>query len=196
MRQRRAARLVLCLLAVLCLPLTSVIAEGNSDGAWKPIPVGTKAIYNYGESWEVIAIDGSKIILKGDRSNQAQDVVWYKHKGMFNSIGDSGAVIKFDPEAIDKLFPIKIGNKTTISASIEGWKWKLVYKVTKFKEVDTLLGRRSVFVIAFAERGDDNYKAKGWGYYDAEFGFWHRGTYAWGDNDPVKWKLLHLEIPE
>ena len=196
MRRYDFGQIAVCLFVALCLSLINVDAQAASDGAWKPTPVGTKAVYNYGESWEVIAIDGSKVILKGDRSNQAQDVVWYKHKGIFNSIGDSGAVIKFDPEIIDKLFPLKIGNKTTISADIGGWKWKTTYKVTKFKEVDTLLGKRPVFVIGFLERGDDNYKAKGWGYYDAEFGFWHRGSYAWGDSDPIKWKLLHLEIPE
>lgn len=83
-----------------------------------------------------------------------------------------------------------------MSADAGGWKWKTVYKVTKFKEVETLLGKRPVYVIAFAERGDGNYKAKGWGYYDAEFGFWHRGTYASGDSDPLKWKLTHLEVPQ
>ena len=196
MRQLSAARLALCLLAMLCLPLTSVIAEDDSDGTWKPVPVGTKAVYNYGESWEVIAVDGGKVILKGDRSNQAQDVVWYKYKGLFNSIGDSGAATKFDRGAIDKLFPLQVGNKTTVSADMGGWKWKTTYKVTKFKEGDTLLGKRPVFVIGFLARGDDGFKAKGWGYFDAELGLWHRGTYKWGDNDPSKWKLLHLEIPE
>ena len=97
---------------------------------------------------------------------------------------------------MDSLFPLKIGNKTTVTAKKEdGWRWKTAYKVTKYKEVETLLGMRPVFVIAFLEKAR-GHKAKGWGYYDPELGIWHRGTYNWGVDEKFDWKLTHLEVPE
>lgn len=192
----KSVRIALYAFILLGSPLASAVAEGELDGTWKAPPIGTKATYNHGASWEVISVDGNRVYVQGDRSTQIQDVSWYLYRGLFDSISSSGAKIKFDPAELDALFPLKIGNKTTLSGNAGGWKWKTLYKVTKHKEVETILGKRPVFVIAFLERGDDNYKAKGWGYYDPKLGIWHRGTYAWGDNDPYKWKLLHLEVPE
>lgn len=192
------ARGTLLGLAILCLPFASVFAEGDLQGSWKPLPIGTKAAYDYGASWEVVEVDGHKVYVAGDRSSQAQDVSWHLYWGLLDSISSGGAEVIFDSADIDKLFPLKVGNKTTLSASAAGWNWKTTYKVTKFKKVDTLLGKRPVFVIVFVESGDDNYKAKGWGYFDAEFGFWHRGSYMFGDDSSNKWKwgLVNLELPE
>ena len=186
----------MCALILLGAPLASAVAEDEADGTWRAPPIGTKATYNYGQSWEVISVDGNKVYVKGDRGASVQNVSWYLYRGMFDSISTIGAKIIYNPVELDALFPLKIGNKTTVSANAGGWKFKTLYKVTKYKEVETLLGKRPVFVIAFLERGDDNFKGKGWGYYDPELGMWHRGTYTWGDNDPYKRKLLHLEVPE
>ena len=196
MRLTRFSKVLLCVLVVSAVPLTGAADELELDGTYRPTPVGTKAIYNYGEAWEVIAIDGSKIVFKGDRSSQVQDAVWYKYKGMFYSIGDNGASATFDTEAIDKLFPLKVGNETTVTGSEGSWRWKTKYKVMSAKEVETLIGRRGVFVIGFWMAGDGNFRAKGWGYFDPQISVWHRGTMTVGHGDKYKWKTLHLELPE
>ena len=196
MRLSGLKMLALCFAMIFVAPIAGATAEGELDGTYRPTPVGTKAIYNYGESWEVIAIEESKTFFKGDRSSQAQDTVWYKYKGMYYSIGDNGAAAKFDTEAIDKFFPLKIGNTTTVTGSEGDWDWKTKYKVMSSKEVDTLIGKRGVFVIAFQMVGEGNFRAKGWGYFDPEISVWHRGIFIVGDGDKYNWKTLHLELPE
>ena len=198
MRLISLAGRALFVLAIGSLPLASAVAEGEPDGTWRALPVGTKATYDYGASWEVVEVDGRKVYVAGDRSPQVRDVTWHLYWGLLDSISSSGSEVNFDPADMDKLFPLRPGNKTTLSASAGGWNWKTTYKVTKFKEVDTLLGKRPVFVIVFVESGDGNYKAKGWGYFDAEFGFWHRGSYIFGEDSGNKWKwgLVSLELPE
>ena len=196
----RLGRIAVCALVLLGAPLANALAEGEPDGTWRAPPIGTKLTYNYGAKYEITGVEGSKVYAKGARSTETQDMnlTWYIYKGTFHGIWVDGQEISFDEEALDNLFPLKIGNKTTVAAErADGWKWKTAYKVTKFKEVDTLLGERPVFVVAFLEKGG-GHKAKGWGYYDPELGIWHRGLYRWGEGDAEKinWTLTHLEVPE
>ena len=200
MRLIRRASIVVFALAILCLPAASAVAEGEPDGTWKPPPIGTKLEYNYGAKYEITGVEGSKVYAKGARSTETKgmNLTWYIYKGTFHSIWVDGQEIAFDKEALDNLFPLQIGNKTTVAAKKEdGWSWKTAYKVTKFKEVDTLLGKRPVFVVAFLEKGG-RHKAKGWGYYDPELGIWHGGLYRWGEGEDEKifWRLTHLDVPE
>ena len=55
------AKGALLVLAILCLPFANAFAEGDREGFWKPLPIGTKAAYDYGASWEVVEIDGRKV---------------------------------------------------------------------------------------------------------------------------------------
>lgn len=193
-------RIVLFVLVLLGAPLANAIAEGEPDGAWKPPPIGTKVEYNFGAKYEVTRIEGSKYYVKGARTTETHgmDFEWYIYKGTFHSMWADGQKVSFDQEALDSFFPLKIGNKTTVAAErADGWKWKTAFKVTKYKEVETLLGKRPVFVVAFLEKGK-GHKAKGWGYYDPEPGIWDGGLYQWGegDNQKLNWRLTHLEVPE
>ena len=192
----RLGKFALCVLVISVAPFAATADDLELDGSYRPTPVGTKAVYNYGESWEVIGIDGNKTIFKGDRSSQVQDAVWYKYRGMYYSIGSEGSAAKFNTEAIDNLFPLRVGNDTTVDGSEGSWHWKTKYKVMSAKEVETLIGKRDVFVIGFWMSGDSNFRAKGWGYFDPAISVWHRGTMTVGGGDKYKRKTLLLELPE
>ncbi len=192
-------KFVLYALVVSVVSITSTIAAEEPDGAWKPTPIGTKVTYNIGMSWEVTAVDGGKIYRKGNRGPDVTGVTWYNYRGLFESINYSdGGELDFDTNSIDKLFPLKVGNKTTVSYSLPGWRGKTAYKVVAYKEVKTLLGIRPVFVIAYVDSGDGNYRAKGWNHYDPELGFWHRGVYTIlsGTGGELKMWITDLELPE
>ena len=195
MRLTRFAKVLLCVLVILCLPIAGAVAQDEPDGTWNAPPIGTKAVYNYGAAWEVIHIDGGKVYVKGDRGNETQDTAFYIYRGMMDGLSFDGEVVSIDMAALDKLFPLKVGNKTTLSSYIGDWKFKTTYKVVSHKTVDTVLGKRQVFGIAFFEKGK-GHRVKGWGYYDPELGIWHGGSVTFGDGSPFKWKLLHLELPE
>lgn len=191
--------IVLCVLVVSAVSVACAAAAEEPDGTWNPTPVGTKVAYNVGMNWEVTGVDGFKVYRKGDRSPEVQDVSWYSYRGLFDSIAFSdGKDVTFDAAAIDKLFPLKVGNKTTISASKPGWKWKTILKVTSYKEVKTKLGKRPVFGIAFLEKGDGGFRSKGWIHYDPELGFWHRGKYIVTSGDGSETDILTtlVKLPE
>ena len=171
MRLIRFGKIVLCALVMLGAPFSNAVAEGEPDGTWNVPPIGTRAVYNYGASWEVIAVDGGKVHVKGDRSSQTKNVTWYLYRGMLDSTTFEGKARSFDTAAVDKLFPLKVGNKTTILTSTEEESVKITYEVVAFKKVKTILGNRQLFKIAFTERGV-GHRAKGWGFYDPEIGVW------------------------
>lgn len=196
MRLINLGRIALCVLVISCLPFVAAVAEDEPDGTWKAPPIGTKATYNFGASWEVVAVRDGRVFLLGDRSTSMQNVTWHRYRGMLASISDDGWKRTVDEGAVDKLFPLKVGNKTTVSAPQGDWNFRVMLKVTAIRTIDTLIGPRKVFRIAFLERGDDNHRAKGFGYYDAELGIYHGGIYIYGDNEPYRWKLLILEVPE
>ena len=196
MRLTRAGTVLLCLIVFLAAPIATAAAEIELDGTYRPTPVGTKAAYNYGESYVVTAIDGDKTYYEGDRSSQAQNTTWYKYKAWYYSLGDDGSPVTFDEEAIDSLFPLKVGNEATIKGVQGTWKWKTKYKVMNAKEVDTLIGKRAVFVVGFWVSGEGNFTSKGWGYFDPAISIWHRGTIKFGNGDKYDWKSLVLELPE
>ena len=195
MRLIRFGKIVLCALVMLGAPFANAVAEGEPDGAWRVPPIGTKAIYNYGRSYEVVAVDGGKVHVKGDISSQKKNTKWYIYRGLFESKTFDGRSMSIDTAALDKLFPLKVGNKTTVNASAGGWRLKVNYEVVSHKKVKTILGVRQLFKIEFAERASD-YRAKGWGYYDPEFGVWIGGDYTWGNNPTYKWRLVRLDLPE
>ena len=85
MRLIRRASIVVFALAILHLPATNAVAEGEPDGTWKPPPIGTKVAYNYGAKYEIIRTEGSKVFVKGRRSSETQEMAWYIYKGTFHS---------------------------------------------------------------------------------------------------------------
>ena len=195
MRLMSLARIALCVLAISCFPLAASAAEGELDGTWKPTPVGTKAVYNFGTSWEVVAVRHGRVFLVGDRSTELQNVAWHRYRGMVDSISDSGWKRTIDEAALDRIFPLKVGNETTFTAPEGDWNFRSKLKVVAIKTIDTLIGKRKVFRIEFFDGGDDNYRAKGFGYYDPELSLFHRGIYIFRNGDPYRWKLVHLEVP-
>ena len=195
MRLIRFGKIVLCALVILGAPLANAVAEGEPDGTWRAPPIGTKATYNSGQMWEVVAVDGGKVHVKGDRSKQVKNTKWYIYRGIFGNKTFDGRTMSIDTAALDTLFPLKVGNKTTVLASVGDWRLKVNYEVVSHKKVKTILGVRQLFKIEFTERASD-YRAEGWGYYDPEIGVWIGGDYSWGNNPTYKWRLVRLDIPE
>ena len=74
MQTKKLARGVLFALTILCLPIAGVFAEGELDGTWKAPPIGTKAAYNYGANWEVVAVKSDRVFVIGDPGNKIQNV--------------------------------------------------------------------------------------------------------------------------
>lgn len=195
MRLIRFGRIVLCVLVLLGAPLATAGAESEPDGTWRAPPIGTKAEYNYGRSWEVVAVDGGKVHFKGDFNSEIKNVKWYNYKGMVDSLTVLRKRLSVDTAGVDKLFPLKVGNKTVVNSSSKEGNFKYTYEVVAFKKVKTFLGMRQLFKIAFTERGA-GHRAKGWGFYDPEYGVWIGGDYNWGNNPTFKWRLTRLDFPE
>ena len=70
MRLIRFGKIVLCALVMLGAPFANAVAEDEPDGTWRAPPIGTKATYNFGQTWEVVAVEGGKVHVKGDRSSE------------------------------------------------------------------------------------------------------------------------------
>lgn len=191
----RLGKIALCALILLGSPLASAVAEGEPGGTWRAPPIGTKAAFNYGGSWEVVAVDGAKVHVKGDLSSDTKNTTWFIYRGMLASKTFDGRQMTIDAEALDTLFPLKVGNKTTVRCSSGEWKLKINYEVVAHKRVKTFLGVRQLFKIEFTERASD-YRGYGWGFYDPEYGVWIGGDYTWGNNPTFKWRLTRLDLPE
>ena len=187
--------IVLFGLVMLAAPLASAVAEDEPDGTWRAPPIGTKATYNFGQTWEVVAVEGGKVHVKGDRSSEKKNTKWYKYRGLLDSKTFDGRSMSIDTAALDALFPLNVGNKATVHCSAGEWKLKINYEVVSRKGVKTILGVRQLFKIEFTERASD-YRAHGWGYYDPEYGVWIGGDYNWGNRPTYKWRLVHLDLPE
>ena len=195
MRLIRFGKIVLCALVMLGAPFANAVAEDEPDGTWNAPPVGTKATYNFGASWEVVAVDGGKVHVRGARSSQLKSATWHIYKGIAESISSEGKKRSYDTATVDKLFPLKVSNKTTVNYSERDWNLNATYEVVAFKRVKTILGTRQLFKIAFTEKGV-GHRAKGWGFYDPELGVWIGGDYTWGNNPTYKWRLVRLDLPE
>lgn len=189
---------LLCGFVVVGAIAVGAMADDAPDGHWKPPPVGTLLEYNYGESCRVIAVEEDGYVCKGDRSYWVQDVTWSVHRGIQPDMhGWNGAAITYDKRNLDKLFPLKVGKSVTISVSAGDYNWKQKFKVTSFKKIETRLGSRHVFGISFFGTGQDDAKWKGYGFLDAELGFWHSGKYF--DVEPnkreINMRLFNLVLP-
>lgn len=177
---------------------TGTMASDAPDGHWRPPPVGTLLEYNQGTSCRVMAVDELRFYCKGDRSYWVQDVTWSVYRGILPDValGD-GAPISFDEREAGKLFPLEVGNAVTLGGRTGSIAWEMKLKVTSFKRVETRIGERPVFSISYIESADNGYKAKGWGYLDAEYGFYHSGkrVEVSGGNKEFNWRLFMLELP-
>ena len=185
-------------LSVLLAISVGAMAVDAAEGHWKPPPVGTLLEYNYGGSCRVIAVEEDSYVCRGDRSYWVQDVTWSVFKGiMENMHGGDGSVVSFDKRKLDKLFPLEVGKNVTITGNTGDYRWKQKFKVTSFKKIETRLGARHVFGISYLGTGQDDAKWKGWGFLDAELGFYHSGSYF--DVEPNKrefnWRLFTLDLP-
>ena len=190
----RLGKIAVCVLIMLAAPLASVVAEGEPDGTWRAPPIGTKATYNYGASWEVISVEDGKMHLQGDRHSELRNISWYVYRGMVDSISLSGEKRSFDKEEVDKLFPLEVGNKITVDVSVSNKNVKFTYEVVAFKTVKTILGKRKLFKIEFTEKGS-SYRANGWGFFDPEYGVWIGGDYTYNRDPVYKWRLTRLDLP-
>lgn len=188
-------KLVLCALMLLAVPLANTVAQDEPHGTWRAPPVGTKAEFNYGADWEVVAVEGGKIHVQGARSAELKNVSWYIYRGMLDSINFEGNERIFDTEEVDRLFPLEVGNKTTINSDSKNRKIKITYEVVAFKRVKTKFGTRQLFKIEFTEKGK-GFRAHGWGFYDPEYGVWIGGDYTYKHNPVYKWRLISLDMPE
>ena len=159
----RSALSVLSVVSIIMLTPTGVASE-DLDGSWRAPAVGTKLTYEDGTSREVVSVDGKKVYYKGERSPRLRDVEWYSYMGMFTSIASDGRKWKFDGKAIAQLFPLKIGNKSTVNVRIGNWRGRTTFKVTAVDEVETPIGMRKVFEIKSSTVGiHGGYMAKDWG---------------------------------
>ena len=177
---------------------SGVMADNTPDGHWRPPPVGTLLEYNQGESCRVVAVDEDSFECKGDRSYWVQDVTWSVYRGILpdTALGDGSPVI-FDKREAGMLFPLEVGNTVILSGRTASIDWEMKLKVTSFKRVETRLGERPVFAIAYIETAENGYKAKGWGYLDAEYGFIHSGkrVEVSGGNREHRLRLFTVELP-
>ena len=185
-------------LALAVVVSGSPMADDSIDGHWRPPPVGTLLEYNQGESCRVVAVDEHSFVCKGDRSYWVQNVTWTVYRGILpdTALGDGSPVI-FNKQQADKLFPLEVGNLVDIDGRTASVGWEMKIKVTSFKKVETRLGERPVFAISYIETAENGYKAKGWGYLDAEYGFFHSGkrVEVSGGNTEYNWRLFTLELP-
>ena len=137
----------------------------------------------------MIAVEDDRYFCKGDRNYWNQDRTWTVYRGLvYDMSGNDGSPVIFDKRALDRLFPLAVGNKVTVNFS--GGSYRTVYKVSSLKTIRTRLGLRPAFGISYFETGGDGYKGKGWSYIDAELGFQHYGKHVAvsDDNKEYKWR--------
>ena len=185
--------------AVVALGIMGSVSADNLDGTWKPPAVGTKIAYDDGTSYEVIRIEGNAVYLKGNRSAQVTDVEWMDYMGMYYDMSDSdGREFFFSKEAVEDLFPLEVGNESTVSANDGEWHWKTTFEVTKIREIETLLGPRQVFVIKWYDKGTggSSYSGQGYGYWDPELSIWYEGAYKARGEERLDWKATSIELPQ
>ena len=185
--------------AVVVLGIMGSASADDLDGTWKPTAVGTKVVYDHGLSYEVIRVDGNEVYFKGNRSAEVTDVEWMAYMGMYDNMsGSDGAEWFFSREAIEDLYPLAVGNESTVSVNDGQWHWKTTFKVTKIKEVETPLGPRNVFVIKYFDKGvaGNSYSGQGYGYFDPELSIWFGGAYKAKGDARRDWNVTSVELPQ
>ena len=187
------------LVAVVALGVMGSVSANDLDGTWKPTAVGTKVVYDDGSSFEVIRVDGNEVFFKGNRSADVTDVEWMAYMGMYDNMSNSdGSEWFFSKEAIERLYPLEVGNESTVPVNDGRWHWETTFKVTKIKEIETPLGPRQTFVIKYNVKGvaDLDYSGQGYGYYDPELSIWYEGAYKSKGSARVDWKATSVELPQ
>ena len=186
--------------ALAAFTLAGPALAQDLDGTWRPPPIGTKVAYNSGVLFEVLAVEGGDVYLRGDRSAQLQDTSWSIYKGICQSMRHDGTAFACDKEGYDSLFPLEVGKTAKITWPPGQWRGVTSFKVSSVKTIETVLGPREVFGIVYTDRGThgNNWHAKGFYYFDPALGLLHRGRHieVSNDNRTTNWKVVCLDVPE